>query len=326
MNFLNKKTSKNLSKTTSEIKSKKLNAIDEFEEKLISHPLALNPVIKELFSDQESCPILGILDPIVFNDINSEVISNCPSFHISLHERTQFYQQSNTTILFEDENLDLESQPSSKSNAELKLYHKEHLNVLLNKENSVKSHLESNELDRRYFNENLEVYKDDHSGNIRKTNQELYSKVEEFCDWANEVFDCPKSELDPRTLMKIFLVNYECGPAISVKLNLEEVNFDKNEPLEKSRTIFKQKKKSQSKPIDNRFNYGKWYLPKSLWIKSLNRDLNENLVARDLHDEEIRMKSNRLTHKMMKQNGVQLYVDYFQKIKHGRMPYAFTEV
>jgi len=102
-------------------------------------------------------------------------------------------------------------------------------------------------------------------------NTTLNKKLREFCEWAKSEFDCSEHEVDPITIMKIFSVNYESDPLMSMQINLEEIS-DKSllEKLSPSSVKISKDKKNLPRKQMHTDNLRQCFRKKSLWGKMKN--------------------------------------------------------
>ena len=163
-----------------------------------------------------------------------------------------------------------------------------------------------------YTRKHLKIVLNRSNKNETRTLPEILApKLSEFCEWFHKSFGCNDYDLNADTILKMFLVNYDNVP-MSVRL--------KTKPLDQL-CLNESKKKTakaaadESKHFSNQ--YGKWYLPKYLWRKDLDK-LNSNNRG-----DEFKIESDKITEKILKSTGGQLFVQFYRDKTKLKLPYSF---
>ena len=108
------------------------------------------------------------------------------------------------------------------------------------------------------------------------------------------------------------LVNYENGPSMSMKIKIKPLDQHCLNKTNKAVVKIADESKHFSK-------YGKWYLPKYLWRKDLDK-LNSNNRG-----DEFKFESDKITEKILKSTGGQLFVQFYRDKTKLKLPYSFKK-
>lgn len=320
------------------------NLIDKFENELNLHPILCNNLIEAILVENGKEKSLVYLDPEVYtrnfktneeDEDDNKIINKLFEPNVIKSSKKEFL--SITSLLnLKDKPLEstIETEKIDTENDEnlTKVYTKEHFKWLF-KQNR-----------KHNLYKKLEVC---FSGGDKEINGKkdlnLEQKIKEFCNWAELNYDCKELELDAITLMKIFLVNYDKGPLMWTPINLEEIsrknlkintetNFSDTDLNSHNSSLIKKsihetklnlindlnKRNNLKTNLERRNNYGRWFLPKSYWSKSLLRFMGTNLEKNDIIKDKT-------SNKLLKSTGAKLFSDFFKKNRNGRFPYFIEQ-
>jgi len=282
--------------------------IDEIEETLLEHPLAVYPHFEESLPPDLFEDIVELLDPAM-NIADEDDHSDKKSHH------------SMKTASKSDDSEYLFSEPARSYSREVCSGYKSAMQCA--KKNQYK-----------WLHEPVEVNKEERAKILKKRQESptqetgIDEVTKEFCDWVRNLGGQSNQNIEESTIYSLFASGYETKPALSVPIHVVELT---NVPPELRSGITgpakeDTKKKEQNEKIESSYTpswvgkyHSPWYLDPKLWTAHLPpgglQDPKEN---KEQQMTESKKKSNSLDKVLATLHGAKAFKDFIDAKKTRR--------
>ncbi|UJR26464.1 hypothetical protein I4U23_007794 [Adineta vaga] len=180
----------------------------------------------------------------------------------------------------------------------------------------------------------------------------LRNVSEQFCTWLYDLGGETNTDIDPAVVRNLFSTAYDTKPSLSVPIKVVEMTrvpielrdgtrdtmiAEQQRPTETISDMRQGSGSAKAKEIatalinqesrSQKYRYGAWYLPKTLWHRTLtNEELIDPKVIRAEREDTIRKREEEINSRLAPLHGVNAFRDYLLEKNVHRIPRLITEV
>jgi len=294
--------------------------INEVEQGLLKHPLALYPHLEESVAPELFEDIVDLLDP-QFN------INDIPDNEMELLEEDEEEKVSSDTASTASR---ISQRKKDKEEEEIKdsIPQKNPYRWLPRKENK-KDGKKTKEKDNKPW------------PNSPSEEEHIKKVTQEFCDWV-AALGGESNNIEESTITSLFASGYETKPALSVPIHVVELTNvpqelrlsaaipppppPKTPAIEVTEPVAEKVKTEGYQPSWVKFKYGAWYLQPRTWRKmGVDEPLMDPKQLKDQEMSEAKKKSNTLNQELATMHAAKAFSDFINK-KSCRRPEFLVEV
>ncbi|CAF0761945.1 unnamed protein product [Adineta ricciae] len=175
---------------------------------------------------------------------------------------------------------------------------------------------------------------------------------EQFCAWLYDLGGETNTDIDPAVVRNLFSTAYDTKPSLSVPIKVVEMTripVDLRdgtqdtmiaEPQQPTGTLSEMRMGSGSakakeittalinqRPHTQKYRYGAWYLPKTLWHRKLTtEELIDPKATRAEREDTSRKREEEINSRLAPLHGVNAFRDYLLETNATRMPKLISDV
>jgi len=279
---------------------RKQKKVNEVEQKLLAHPLALYPHIEDSVPPDLFEEIVDLLDPsmTLANDMSDQGSESSVDGLSNLNSNEQNLKEINI-------NAKAQATPSSVDNSYSNAF-------------------------RRLPNKKTPNNEEDERNSRKKGKQTQLTKIEtvtkEFCGWIRDLGG-DTNNIEEATIKNLFATGYESKPALSVPVHVveltsvpAELRLEDKEDRKEENILPAIKKKADYTPSWVKVKYGAWYLDPKTWkAREADKPLRDPREINEKQMTDAKKKTKTLDKTLTMLHGAQAFKEFVES-KGTRKP------